>query len=53
MAEHDVVELGVVGVELQLGALVDAAAEHVAHQHLGPARLQRSRGQQLRVPGHV
>lgn len=53
VSEHDVADLRAGGVELELRALEDAAAEHVAHQQHRAARLQRARRQQLRVPRHV
>lgn len=53
MSEHDVARLRGGAVELQLRALEDAAAEHVAHQQHGAALLQLARRQQLRVPRHV
>lgn len=53
MSEENVPELRLRRVELELRPLVDAAAEHVAHQQHGAARLQRARRQQLRVPRHV
>lgn len=53
VSEHDVPDLRGGGVELELRALEDAAAEHVAHQQHGAARLQRAGRQQLGVPRHV
>lgn len=53
VSEHHVPDLRGGSVELQLRALEDAAAEHVAHQQHGAPRLQGAGRQQLRVPRHV